>query len=104
MKRIISSFFSLSLAIMLLFNFSVSASASNSGDELSGQETVTVVESGDVNNDLQVNELDFDLVKKHILGLAELSSDALKVADVDADGSVDALDLAAIRKYILGIH
>ncbi|AEY66040.1 sialate O-acetylesterase [Clostridium sp. BNL1100] len=57
---------------------------------------------GDINNDSQIDAIDFSLVKMHVLGIKTLSGDALKAADVDSSGSVDAIDLALFKKYLLG--
>ncbi|MHB8061937.1 MAG: rhamnogalacturonan lyase family protein [Ruminiclostridium sp.] len=65
--------------------------------------TVPVVKKGDVNQDGDVNALDFALVKKHILGSEFLTGDALKAADVDGSGTVDALDYSQMKKYLLGL-
>jgi hypothetical protein len=109
MKRTISIFLCLALMAMLVFNFRVSASVLESDDmglsAIAGStENAVTMEKGDVNNDAKVNDIDFEVIKMHILGFLQLSGDALEKADVDASGSVDALDLAAIKKYLLGIQ
>jgi sialate O-acetylesterase len=67
------------------------------------QQIVPTIEKGDVNNDLQVDALDFSLIKMHLLGIKEISDDAFEAADVNLSGAVDALDYAIVKKYLLGI-
>jgi sialate O-acetylesterase len=68
-----------------------------------GTFVVNPVIKGDVNDDAQVDVIDMVLVKKHILGIEELTGNALEAADVDSSGSVDAIDLSMIKKYLLGL-
>jgi spore coat protein H len=65
--------------------------------------TITpITKKGDINNDTQIDAIDYVLLKKHLLNLDILSGDALKVADVDSNGSVDTLDLVMMKKYLMG--
>ncbi|PYG86842.1 sialate O-acetylesterase [Ruminiclostridium sufflavum DSM 19573] len=66
-------------------------------------ETVPSAVKGDINNDLNIDALDFSLIRMHLLGVRELSGDAFDAADVDSSGTVDALDYAILKKYLLGI-
>lgn len=65
--------------------------------------TIVSVKKGDVNEDGNVDALDFGLVKKHILETGLLSGNGLKAADVDGSGTVDALDYSKIKMYLLGL-
>ena len=51
---------------------------------------------GDVNNDGYLDVLDVVLVVQHLVGISELTGDALLAADYNGDGVVDVLDLVAI--------
>jgi hypothetical protein len=64
---------------------------------------VSAVIKGDVNNDGNVDALDFALIKKHLLGTGLLTEDGLKAADIDGDGSVDAIDFSRLKQYLLGL-
>ena len=43
------------------------------------------------------------MLKKYLLGLEELSAQALKNADVTQDGEVKSNDLLLLKKYLLGL-
>lgn len=58
--------------------------------------------SGDINMDGKVDAIDYALLKQSILGLANLTGDALRLADVNHDNTVDALDLSVLKQYLLG--
>ncbi len=57
---------------------------------------------GDINMDGKVDAIDYALLKKHLLGMGDLSGDAIRIADVNHDNAVDALDLSILKKYLLG--
>ncbi|AEY66061.1 glycoside hydrolase family 9 protein [Clostridium sp. BNL1100] len=57
---------------------------------------------GDINMDAKVDAIDYALLKQYILGLSNLSVDALRSADVNHDNTVDALDLSILKQYLLG--
>ena len=57
---------------------------------------------GDVNNDGFVDELDIELVSKHVTGEIVLSDNAMLKADVNANDKVDIGDLSAIKCYVNG--
>jgi len=54
---------------------------------------------GDLNGDLNVDSLDFALLKKYLLGKIETID--LNTWDLNKDGQVDALDYARLKKYLL---
>jgi len=55
---------------------------------------------GDINSDGQIDAIDFQLVKKYLLGLGAIEN--TKLADLDANGTVDALDFMLLKQYLLG--
>ncbi len=58
---------------------------------------------GDLNDDRNVNSIDFALLRLHLLGEAPLAGKNLSNADVNGDGSVNSIDFAFMRQYLLGI-
>jgi hypothetical protein len=58
---------------------------------------------GDVNGDMAINVLDVLAVVNHILGVDELTEDALVCADCNCDGTCNILDCIGIVNVILGI-
>lgn len=62
---------------------------------------------GDINCDGQVKSNDLLLLKKYLIGLAEVPTDipeqGLKNVDVTHDGSVKSNDLLKLKKYLLGL-
>ncbi len=58
---------------------------------------------GDIDGNGSVNSIDFALLRKHILGISEVSGVQAKAADVNSDGSINSIDFALMRQYILGI-
>ncbi|RCX13468.1 uncharacterized protein (DUF362 family) [Anaerobacterium chartisolvens] len=69
--------------------------------KLVDSETPTI-QKGDLNNDSKVNSVDFALLKSHILGITELTGDALLAADLDSNGTVDSIDFMKLKLYLLG--
>ncbi len=57
---------------------------------------------GDINMDAKVDAIDYAFLKKNLLGMGDLSGDALRLADVNHDNAVDALDLSILKQYLLG--
>ncbi len=57
---------------------------------------------GDINMDAKVDAIDYAFLKKHLLGMGDLTGDALRSADVNHDNAVDALDLSILKQYLLG--
>jgi hypothetical protein len=72
-----------------------------------GVEPVKIINTdivlGDVNDSGTVDAIDFAILKKYLLGMIDLDSDAYTRADVNKDTSVNAIDFALIRMYLLGI-
>ena len=58
---------------------------------------------GDINDNGSVDAIDFGTLRKYLLGISDLDSDAYTRADVNKDTNVNAIDFALIRKYLLGI-
>ncbi len=58
------------------------------------------VKLGDINSDGQIDAIDFQLLKKHLLGLETITN--LKLADLDANGDVNAIDFSLLKQYLLG--
>lgn len=56
---------------------------------------------GDLNDDRQVDAIDFALLKKYLLS-TDTAGINLKNADVNKDGEVNAIDFANLRLYLLG--
>ncbi len=56
---------------------------------------------GDINNDGQIDAIDLQLLKKHLLGLGEIED--TKLADLDANGDIDAIDFSLLKQFLLGI-
>ena len=63
-------------------------------DSSSGEDTV----AGDINKDGKVSTIDLLLLKKHILGMEDVSGYNY---DVNGDGSVNVVDLLNLKKIIL---
>jgi endoglucanase len=59
---------------------------------------------GDANCDGEVLANDLLLLKKHTLGIAELTGQGLANCDVTHDGEILANDLTKLKKFILGIY
>jgi len=57
---------------------------------------------GDINNDGEVNSLDFAALRMHLLGMNKLSTQQLTNADVNGDNQVNSLDFGLLRRYLLG--
>ncbi len=55
---------------------------------------------GDINSDGEIDALDFQLLKKHLLGSDSISN--TKAADVDASGEIDAIDFGLFKQFLLG--
>ena len=58
---------------------------------------------GDVNCDGKVSTADLLGLKKHLLGVSELTDQSLANADVNQDQKVSTADLLALKKILLGI-
>lgn len=55
---------------------------------------------GDINSDGQIDAIDFQLMKKYLLGMETIQN--IKLADLDANGDVNALDFSLLKQYLLG--
>lgn len=58
---------------------------------------------GDIDGDGTVSIVDLVLVRKHLLGLNNLSEVYYTSADTDKDGDVTIVDLVLIRKHLLNL-
>ncbi|TYQ18344.1 UNVERIFIED_CONTAM: GH35 family endo-1,4-beta-xylanase [Acetivibrio alkalicellulosi] len=58
---------------------------------------------GDLNGDGLINSSDAVLLRRHILEIIELDSNAKKAADLNGDGVIDSTDFILLRRYILEI-
>lgn len=57
---------------------------------------------GDINEDKDVNSIDFGLLRCHLLGQRYIAgTNALKAADINKDGDIDSIDFALLRRYLL---
>lgn len=65
--------------------------------------TLTVLQytPGDVNNDGEVNAIDFNMIGNHILSLSQTGFN-LRAADMNSDGEVNAIDFNMVGNMILG--
>ena len=61
----------------------------------------TKIQYGDLNNDGQVNAIDFALLKKYLLS-GDGTGINLKNADINQDGAVNSIDFANLKLYLLG--
>lgn len=62
---------------------------------------LSLAKLGDLNMDDQIDAMDFQLMKKYLLGLGEIED--TRLADLDASGAIDVLDLILLKQYLLGI-
>ncbi|WP_024831726.1 glycoside hydrolase family 9 protein [Ruminiclostridium josui] len=69
------------------------------GNEPSGGEEEILY--GDLNNDKEINAIDFALLKKYLLD-GNAGGIILTNADMNKDGAVNALDFASLKLYLLG--
>lgn len=74
---------------------------SNSGDNSNNSGNTGEAKKGDVNMDDVVDILDVVLVRAHIVGNSELSSEALNRADMNDDEAIDISDIVVIRGIIV---
>ena len=59
---------------------------------------------GDINGDGDIDGRDYIVVKKYVLGTADLSDRQLEIADINGDGEVDGIDYLLIKKHVLGTY
>jgi len=74
------------------------------GNEVSKTQQVNVYRIGDIDSNGEVNAIDFEQLRKFLLGYKSVSLSELQkyAADVDGNNSINAIDFASIRKYLLG--
>ncbi len=60
---------------------------------------------GDVNDDGDINAVDFALLRLLLLGKVTMNHDSFSMyrIDLNSDGGIDAIDFALLRKYLLGM-
>lgn len=60
---------------------------------------------GDINDDGDINAVDFALYRLLLLGKSEIPSDSFSIyrADINSDNQIDSIDFGLLRKYLLGI-
>lgn len=58
---------------------------------------------GDVNGDGEVDVIDYLMVKRQVLGTAELTPAEKQRADVNLDGEIDVIDYTIVKRIALGI-
>ena len=59
---------------------------------------------GDINGDGDIDGRDYIVVKKYVLGTADLTDRQLQIADINGDGEVDGIDYLLIKKHVLGTY
>ncbi len=59
---------------------------------------------GDINGDGDIDGRDYIVVKKYVLGTADLTDRQLEIADINGDGEVDGIDYLLIKKHVLGTY
>ncbi len=59
---------------------------------------------GDINNDGDINQYDYILVKRHYFGTRYLTDDELARADVNSDGNVNQYDYILIKRHYFGTY
>ncbi len=57
---------------------------------------------GDMNDDGQVNSMDYLLLKRHVLGTFQLVDRQLLLADTNRDGDVNSMDYLLLKRHVLG--
>ncbi len=68
-------------------------------DKLLNVDEVTM---GDINEDDEVNSIDYGMLRCHLLGQKYIiGTYALKAADINKDGNINSVDFAFLRRYLL---
>lgn len=80
-----------------------SSDTSSTTDIVTSTEQDSNILLGDVTCDGNIKSNDLLLLKKYLLGLEDLSEQALKNADLNSDKSVKSNDLLTLKKYLLGL-
>ncbi len=58
---------------------------------------------GDVNGDNRIDEFDYVLIKRAVLGLIQLNASQQEVADMDGDNDLTAIDYLLVKRKALGL-
>ncbi len=59
---------------------------------------------GDVNGDGKINVMDYGLLKKAVMGKAQLNDAQTARGDVNGNNKLDVLDYAFIKKHVMGTY
>lgn len=81
------------LLLCLIFVFGVAAIITS--------DTVPPVVVGDVNGDGRVNAVDLTMMRRHIIGMYNLTPRQIRIGDVNHNGRIDELDLEIFVDIIL---
>jgi hypothetical protein len=57
---------------------------------------------GDVNTDGRVNAVDLTMMKRHLLGIYDLTSSQIRIGDLNRNGRIDQQDIDAAGAFIIG--
>jgi len=60
------------------------------------------IKYGDLNNDNEINSIDYAYLKQYLLGMSTQNIN-LAAADVNLDGDINSIDFALVKKYLLGM-
>lgn len=116
MKKLINGILALSLISSMMLPLSVSAtdgtnnglSEGNSNSSISEEQLeygVNLVKLGDINLDQDVNAVDLLGLKKHLLGLENITNKVSLIgANIKQDETINVLDLLGMKKHLLGIE
>jgi len=58
--------------------------------------------TGDANKDGRINAIDLTMMKRHIIGIYDLSQWQIFRCDMNGNGRVDEMDLETVTNVILG--
>jgi endoglucanase len=64
--------------------------------------TSSTIILGDLDNNGQVNAIDFALMRKYLLGMLEVDDNVKAIGDVNRDNQFNAIDFGKMRLYLLG--
>lgn len=59
---------------------------------------------GDVNGDGNITSMDMLYVKRHVLGIRNLSDAYYKAADANRDGQISSMDMLYVKRHVLDIR
>lgn len=63
----------------------------------------TIIVTGDVDGDGEINLVDLAKIKKHLVQITQLAGEYNKAADINKDGEVNLIDMAQMKKAIVGL-